>query len=263
MLIRINNKLKDNKGSDKGIILTGLVISFALIFYLIMSRSNQILTNEVNSFMEGLEKGSKAALMQISKDEENLENIATGYIMLESNVQAGYNHQLKLDHGKSSNIALKMLADKTGFSMQALKKHFKTVIIETQRQEGSINNYRLVSTFYDMSTANSFARTPSTYFNFTNTNAVKNEFKEIENWINNILKTGYDSNMSIRLSGIESGFARDMEVKTYFLAIIDGFNPDERLSAFYQGEDNKHRLINIYYFEGSNLMRSTDFRTKQ
>lgn len=261
MLIRIGSKLKEHRGSDKGIMLTGLIVLLFLIVYLIISRSNQILDYEVENFMEGLRLGSKAALLQISQDEENLENIATGYIIVEEDTQSGYNHQLKLNHRKSNNIALKMLSRQTGFSIKQLKNNFKTVIIEIDRQENSVDHYRLVSTFYNMDSGESSIKV-SPYINFNNPTAIKNQFKEIEDWINSLLEA-YNSDMNIKLTSIESGFSRNMEVKTYFLSIIDGFNPQERLSAFYDEQENKHKLINVYYFEGSNLMRSTDFRIKQ
>lgn len=235
----VTNKLKNKKGGGLPILITFAVIMLFNVIFLSYTRDNRQYKWWLNNFKEGLRSGAKAALMQYDFEDDNFEYIAEGYLKGETE----FNHFIHLNHDKANDIFFSMLeiSTKNNYSKEELLEHTYIAIIEPIRKKSEDG-------FID----NSWEYSLTIYKNgdsiYSKTDISKDDFYNTQQIINS--KTN-----KIKIDLTSSIYVNKLKPRTYYIAIVE----DLPLKGLYMLSEKKY--IDLYYFEGTNAVRSLDMRT--
>lgn len=237
------NKMKisnDENGSGPAIVLLLLVFILLAMQSTISNSNTKQLKYWYNNAAWGMQQGTKAALLEVSMTNENVESIGQGYLIKEDSTDTSvekYNHFFKLNHSKAIDTFFKyyylsMKHSKYEKTNRLLEKATIIAILEPDREILS----NIGTTTYYLSIYNSEGLIKA---------KICSNIDSIEQEINDCLST-----IKIRLFDTENKSIIDLQNKTYFIAATENLE----IPSY----DNS--VISLSEFQGSNLMRNTSLR---
>ena len=238
---------------SKVLLTFGVIISLLFSYHIVYEIDNTNYVNLVNETSQGLQAGTKAALIQLENNQNNtLKNIGQGFLEQVPNdfTANNFNNYIKLDIDKAIETFFATyyaffknnMYDRSNY---LLEKATTIAVIEPVRFiNGEITDtiYRLYIYKFSISENRMVIENINDY-QYTS---------DVETAINNTL-----SKMIIKLNNTGASTSIvDLEKKTYFIAVTE----DLQLPLYNQP---KQKFITAFYFEGSNLERNKTFRGKE
>lgn len=237
--------LETKDGNAMSYILLGLILVFIFTSNYIQKIDTKTYKKWFNNANWSIEQGTKAALLQINKVDDNLESVGEGYIIKENAADGSvekYNHLVTLNHNKAIQEFYKVYYDNMINPLyksenETLEKVTTIAILEPNRiLTGDTGNLEYNLSLYINGDELKEAGTYST-------------LKELQDKINSNLDS-----IEIRLFRSDANKSIvDLENKTYFIAVSQQLEVPSFI-------DYGAETINVSYFEGSNLVRSTGIR---
>lgn len=240
MVNRIIRKLKCKNGGVP-VVLAYTTLSLVMILFIIFSRSNRHYSWSIKTFSIGLKTSSKAALLQYKFEDSNFQLISQGYVEGEQD----YNHFIEINHTLANETFYKMLdiSTKKLYGEATLKQYTKIAIIEPKRI-GVNGEYNSNAWTYTMTI---YKGTSQIY---REENIAKSQIDSIIGKINT-----QTTSLDIKNTG---NLINSLNPRTYYVGIIEELPLKGVSSINLSGAEPK--MMNMYYFEGVNAVRTMNMR---